>query len=332
MKLLTIAVPAYNAEQHLSKCLDSICREDILDRLQIIIINDGSSDGTSILAHHYEKRFPQSIQVIDKENGGHGSGINAAIMYASGKYFQVVDSDDWVISENLSALMDRLEQTNADMILCHFHMIDLQTGDKREFKTKEIPLGKVYSFSEFMEHPRGAYTCCFFHGVLYRTDFYRNTGIRLSEKTFYEDQEYATIPIYYVETVLPLDLFLYQYSVGNALQSVADENQVRNIGQIETVFWKICDFYCSHRDMPNEKRQYFLFKLVMLLQSYCIVGLIKDTNRSRGRQAVKMMYRAVRMRCPELYRRFFYRYQILKAMHTMHISTQMFEWIRMIKK
>ena len=89
MKLLTIAVPAYNAEQHLSKCLDSICREDILDRLQIIIINDGSSDGTSILAHHYEKRFPQSIQVIDKENGGHGSGINAAIMYASGKYFLV---------------------------------------------------------------------------------------------------------------------------------------------------------------------------------------------------------------------------------------------------
>ncbi len=324
-KILTVAVPAFNAEQYLAKCLDSLCQDAYIDKLDVIVINDGSTDGTSALAHRYESKYPNSVRVIDKENGGHGSGINAAVQKARGIYFQVVDADDWVVRENMPELLERLEHSKADMVLCHFHMVDMHSGKRQAFQTAEIPLGQVYTFAEFMKYPRNARNCCFFHGLIYRTEFYRSTGIHLSEKTFYEDQEYATLPAYYAQTILPLDIFIYQYMVGNTSQSISNENQVRNIGQIETVFWNICNFYCSHREMPEEKREYFLFKLSSLLLSYYVAGLLKDKNRARGKSRATRMCKEVEQKCPELYACSRKKYQIARMLHALHISANMLE-------
>jgi len=330
-KILTVAVPAFNAEQYLKKCLDSLCRITFLEKLDIIVVNDGSTDGTSELAHRYEAKYPKSVRVIDKENGGHGSGINAAVSEAKGIYFQVVDADDWVISGNMPELLKRLERSRADMVLCHFHMVDMHSGKRRAFQTADIPLGHVYSFADFMKYPRNARSCCFFHGLIYRTTFYRETGIRLSEKIFYEDQEYATLPAYYAQTVLPLDLFIYQYMVGNAAQSISDQNQVKNIEQLAAVFWKICGFYCSHRDMPAEKRQYFLFKLSALLLSYYAAGLLKDKDRVRGRTRAERMREAVERKCPELWACSRREYRAARILHSLHFSAASLERMKRLK-
>lgn len=324
-KVLTVAVPAYNSERYLEKCLDSLCQHAFLNKIEVIVVNDGSTDNTSEIAHRYELRYPNSVRVIDKENGGHGSGINIAVGQARGKYFQAVDADDWVISANMPKLLEALEHSQADVVLCHFHMVDMHSGKKQAFRTEDIPLGTVYSFSDFMEYPQNARTCCFFHGLIYRTEFYRSTGIRLSEKIFYEDQEYATLPAYYAQTILPLDLFIYQYMVGNSAQSISNENQVRNMAQIEAVFWNICRFYCSHRGMPESKRQYFLFKLSTLLLSYYVAGLLKDKDRARGRFRAVRMRKAVEKECPELYAYSRKKYQIACVLHALHISADMLE-------
>lgn len=330
-KILTVAVPAFNAERYLKKCLDSLCRITSLEKLDIIVVNDGSTDGTSELAHRYEREYPQSVRVIDKENGGHGSGINTAVLEARGTYFQVVDADDWVISENMPELLKRLECSQADMVLCHFHMVDMHSGKRRAFQTSDIPLGHIYSFADFMKYPRNARSCCFFHGLIYRTTFYRETGIRLSEKIFYEDQEYATLPAYYAQTVLPLDLFIYQYMVGNTAQSISSKNQVRNIEQLAAVFWKICGFYCSHRDMPTEKRQYFLFKLSELLLSYYAAGLLKDEDRVRGRTCAEHMDKAVERECPELWACSRKEYRVARILHSFHCSAARLERMKRLK-
>ncbi len=330
-KVLTVAVPAYNSQQYLHKCLDSLCQPAFLERLEIIVVNDGSTDGTSALAHSYAERYLGSLRVIDKENGGHGSGINVAAAQARGRYFQVVDSDDWVVSDNMPALLEELAHAQADMVLCHFHMVDMHSGKKQAFRTEGIPLGTVYSFSDFMHYPRDARTCCFFHGLIYRTEFYRSTGIRLSEKVFYEDQEYATLPAYYAKTILPLDLYIYQYMVGNASQSISNENQVRNMGQIEFVFWKICRFYCARREMPAEKREYFLFKMSALLLSYYVAGLLKDRDRKRGKLRAVRMSQAVQRECPELYTYSRKKYRIARALHALHISADTLEQAKRTK-
>lgn len=325
-KLLTIAVPAYNSGLFLHKCLDSFCDERILDRIEVIVVNDGSTDDTSAVAHRYETQYPGTFRVIDKENGGHGSGINVSSSIASGKYYMAVDSDDWVITGNLPDLFSVLEYTDADIVLCNYHMVDMYSGKKQPFITADIPLYREYTVDDFMKYPVNSRNCCFYHGMIYRTDFYRGTGIRLSEKTFYEDQEYATIPVYYASWIYPTDIFCYQYQVGNANQSISNANQVKYLHQIETVLWNICAFYNSHvSEMSQGKKDYFLFKMSTLLLSYYVAGLLKKSDRKKGREEAKRMYKLVADHCPDLAVTAERKYRIACMLHLLHISADTLE-------
>ncbi len=116
-KLLTIVVPTYNMENYLNRCLDSVIVDDILDRVQVLIVNDGSTDSSSEIAHEYERKYPNSIQVIDKDNGNYGSCMNVGLSIAQGKYFRYLDPDDWFDTNNFELFVKELENTNADMLL-----------------------------------------------------------------------------------------------------------------------------------------------------------------------------------------------------------------------
>ena len=326
-----MAVPAYQAEQYLEKCLGSFCHPEALPALDIIVVNDGSSDRTSEIAHRYARRYSGSFRVIDKENGGHGSAINRAIETAKGAYFQAVDSDDWVVTENLPELVRILRNATADIVLCNYHMVDQRSGKKQAFRTERVPAGKELSFREFMRYPPAARDCCYYHGMIYRTDFYRSTGLLLSERIYYEDQEYATIPAYYARTVLPTDLFVYQYLVGSANQSMSSANQVRNMDQMERVFWTVCGFYMDHSEMPPEKKEYFLFKLSKFLESYYAAALLKDRARDRGLRSARQMRSLVRVRCPELSERAERGYGVSLLLHRLHMTSECLEAVKRTK-
>ena len=245
-KLLTVAVPCYNAAWCLDKCLSAFLAEPVLDRLEVIVVNDGSEDGTIEVASNYTRRYPHVFRLVDKENGGHGSCINVAAQQAVGKYFKAVDADDWVLTENIPAFLDVLEHTGADAVLTHFHTVDLSGGEVREYKTSDIPLGKVYSLEEFVQYPGEIYPCASYHGLTYRTVLYRDSGTVLSEGVFYEDQEYATLPFTKVRTVLPLDMFLYEYMIGNENQSMSSQNQVKHLGHVEHVLRRLFRCYSDY--------------------------------------------------------------------------------------
>lgn len=98
-KLLSIVVPTYNMERYLARCLDSLLVPSVIKHIEILVINDGSKDQSGVIAHNYQERYPQSVKVIDKENGGYGSVLNIGLLNASGKYFKVCDSDDWFDGE-----------------------------------------------------------------------------------------------------------------------------------------------------------------------------------------------------------------------------------------
>ncbi len=104
-KLLTVVVPAYNAEKYLKHNLDSLCIDGVLDELEIIVVDDGSTDNTADIIDSYADKYPQTIIPIHKENGGHGSGINTGIKHATGKYFRVIDADDWADAKDLRGLI-----------------------------------------------------------------------------------------------------------------------------------------------------------------------------------------------------------------------------------
>ena len=109
MKILSIAIPVYNTEKYIKRCMDSILLKEIIDDIEIILVNDGSKDNSINIMNEYKDSYPQSVVVIDKENGGHGSTINAALTVASGKYFRVLDSDDWFDSIDFITFVKNLK-------------------------------------------------------------------------------------------------------------------------------------------------------------------------------------------------------------------------------
>ena len=129
-KLLTITVPTYNVEKYLAQCLDSFVLEEDRELLEVLIVNDGSTDTSADIAKTYVERYPDVFTLINKENGGHGSTINAGIKAATGKYFKVVDSDDWVDKAAMKNLMECLKKSDSDLVYSNYYWIDNRTGKK----------------------------------------------------------------------------------------------------------------------------------------------------------------------------------------------------------
>ena len=117
MKLLTIVIPTYNTERYLARCLDSLLTEEVLKELEILVVNDGSRDGSLAIARDYAARYPDTVTVIDKENGGHGSTINTGLQAATGRYFRVLDSDDWFDTCNFIKYFRALRHCREDVVI-----------------------------------------------------------------------------------------------------------------------------------------------------------------------------------------------------------------------
>ena len=147
-KILTIIIPVYNVEQYIRQCLDSvILDEEQMKWLEVIIVNDGTPDQSGIIAHEYESKYPQSIKVIDKENGGHGSAWNVGLKYAKGKYIRFLDSDDWL--SNLSSFIEELRNRDEDLVITHIFKYDVRNHSSTVFETGTTQYHKVFSTSSF---------------------------------------------------------------------------------------------------------------------------------------------------------------------------------------
>lgn len=128
MKYISFAIPSYNSEDYMSHAIESILPggEDV----EIIVVNDGSKDGTSEIAHEYKNKYPNIVRVVDKDNGGHGDAVNSGLSHATGKYFKVVDSDDWVDEDSLHKILEFLkeleeEDKEIDMLISNLSLIHI---------------------------------------------------------------------------------------------------------------------------------------------------------------------------------------------------------------
>ena len=134
MKVLTFVIPAYNSENFLNKGIPTMLAPEILDKLEIIIVNDGSTDGTAQAAQKYCAQYPDTVRLFSQVNKGHGGALNTGCAAAQGKYLKVVDADDWVVSENLPEFIHQLELCDSDMVLTHYHTVDISNGEIKEWK------------------------------------------------------------------------------------------------------------------------------------------------------------------------------------------------------
>lgn len=227
-KVLTIVVPVYKVEQYINKCLDSlILAPDLMEKMDVLIINDGTPDRSADMSREYVNRYPGVFRQIDKENGGHGSVWNLGVKEAYGKYTRFLDSDDWL--ENLDRLLEKLDTCDADLVitptLCHCANEELWT-----LEIKDMEFGKLYDADTFdWLHNRSHGNYVFHHCCTYKTEMFRQYLPLFLEKQPYDDVVLGAASKIGAKSLVAYDFILYHYLMDREGQSISLEVQQKNV-------------------------------------------------------------------------------------------------------
>lgn len=256
-------------EALLPRCLDSLLVNGALERLEAIVVNDGSKDGSLAVANSYRERYPDSVTVIDKPNGNYGSTINAALPVAKGKYVKILDSDDWFDSDALLKFLDELQNIDSDMVVTHFTNINAN-GRKEVTKynvygKEPYEYGRVYPLDDVLKD--GYIRFFLMHALTYKTAMLRSMGYRQTEGISYTDLEWASYPVFVASDILFSDTNLYQYNLAREGQTMDPKVLLKSVSQIEKVTDKLVSFYMNFdksrlsSDRRNFLNQYYLNRL-----------------------------------------------------------------------
>lgn len=327
MKILTIVIPAYNAENYLNKCIDSIVQSSVVNELDIIIVNDGSKDSTKYIAEMYKHQYPESIRVINKENGGHGSGVNCGIRYASAKYFKVVDSDDWLSTEYLEDYIKFLKQTDSDVILNNYCFVEILSGDTKRCIYKDVDYLKEYKIKDILPF-KISFTM---PNITYKTHLIQSIPLVLQENTFYVDEEYCVIPFMYVQTICFHDAILYNYLVGQTNQSIAFKNQIRNLSHKERVIIRLAQLW-EKTPMTYENRKITHDKILQIYLSYFPIALIYNSNKKQGILDAKKLMTRIKVSSKKLFWANYIKCYVYLLMGYMNISPKLYEKIQNVRR
>ncbi len=252
-KLLTFSVASYNIEKYIDKLMHSVLKPEVLDKIEVLVVNDGSKDKTAKIAKEYEEKYPDTVRLIDKPNGGHGSTINRGILEATGKYFRALDGDDWVDSEALIKLVAKLPDIESDIILMDFKYC-YEIGKTELASVTALEDGATYIFDDISDK----IDYMLYHSVVYRTEFLRQHNIKLQEHCFYVDTEFMLYPIPYVNTLTYLALPLYCYRIGIGEQSVSIDSRKKHVNDFEKVAHNLLSFYKSLPDNISENKRSYI--------------------------------------------------------------------------
>lgn len=268
MKTLTFVVPSYNSELHLERCLNSILTSD--DDIEIIVVDDGSTDQTATLTQRYVDTNPGVVRLVSQPNGGHGSAINAGLAAARGRFLKVVDSDDWVDQAALSALLNVLRtEPSLDLVVTNF--VYEKRGKARKHVMRYgslLPTDAPFSWDDIGKFGRSQ--ALLMHSLCYRTQVLRDAGLILPEHTFYVDNLYAFVPLARTRRLRYLDVDLYRYFIGRDDQSVNEQVMLTRIDQQLRVNHLMIDALPARGSIPDALHAY----LVHYLGLICAVSSI----------------------------------------------------------
>lgn len=251
MKLLTISIAAYKAEAYIVKALDSIIASKYIDKLQVIVVNDGSKDKTVNIVEEYVVRYPTIIDLIDKENGGYGSTINASLQIAKGRYYKLLDADDWFTTSELDKLVEALESTNADIVVSDYCRYYERNGLTENIKTLKVEYDHIYDIKElntFNINP----------ALTVKTQIIQGQ-IKITEKCLYTDVEFCVKAIIKSNNFAYYPYCIYCYRIGREGQSVSSEGRMKHIAEHEYIVKEL--YETAFDKIQNEESKNSIYRL-----------------------------------------------------------------------
>ena len=276
MKLLSVAIPCYNSEAYMEKCIDSLLVGG--EEVEILIVDDGSTDKTAEIADVYAEKYPTIVRAIHQENGGHGEAVNAGIRNAQGLYFKVVDSDDWVNKEAYEKILKTLEELlrgpkTVDLFISNF-VYEKQCATRKKVMQYRhcFPQGEVFGWSDIGHMQKGKYLLM--HSMIYRTQLLQQCGLELPKHTFYVDNLFAYEPLPYVKNMYYLDVNFYRYFIGRDDQSVNEKVMIKRIDQQIRVNKMMVDVY-NRGNFTNKRLRAYMFSYLDIITTVSSIMLIR---------------------------------------------------------
>ena len=293
MKLLSIAIPCYNSEAYMEKCIESLLKGG--EEVEILVVNDGSSDRTAEIADAYAEKYPTIIKAIHQENGGHGEAVNAGIRNATGLYFKVVDSDDWVNEEAYKQILKTLEELTRgpktlDMLISNFVYEKQGASRKKVMQYRHcLPVNEIFGWDS-VHMSKGKYLLM--HSIIYRTKLLHECGLELPKHTFYVDNLFAFEPLPFVKNMYYLDVNFYRYFIGRDDQSVNETNMIKRIDQQFKVTYIMIDYMTQFNlvSKPLERYMRHYLSIIMCISSVISVKSGQKEHLKMRKELWKYLY------------------------------------------
>lgn len=303
MKTLSIAVPCFNSSDFMSKCVDSLlqCGKDI----EILLVDDGSSDNTLQIAQEYESKYPDIVKAIHQENGGHGEAVNTGIREATGLYFKVVDSDDWLDKDAMDEIMTYLRSQRdqtcpTDLVVANYVYEKVYENTTKTMSYRSIfPVRKQFTWSDVGYIPPTKYILM--HSVIYRTNLLKDMGLKLPDHCFYVDNIFIYMPLPHVKSIYYIDVDMYRYFIGREGQSVNETTMMNRMDQQIRVTKLMIDDIDMDKVEPKPLRKYMTNYLAMMM---CICSVfLRMKNTPEAEEQLNGIWDYLKEKNPSLYKK-----------------------------
>ncbi len=303
MKLLSVAIPSYNSESYMRNCIESLLPGG--EEVEIIVVNDGSKDGTAAIADEYAAKYPTIVKAVHQENGGHGEAVNAGLRNATGLYYKVVDSDDWVNKEAYLKILETLAKLvksgeMIDMLISNYVYEKEGRARKKVMQYRSaFPKDQVFTWDDVKFLHVGQYILM--HSVIYRTQMLKDCALELPKHTFYVDNIYVYHPLPYVKKMYYMDVNFYRYFIGRGDQSVNEKVMIGRIDQqlrVNKILIDDCDVW----KIKNRKlRNYMISYLEIMMTVSSILAIRSKTEENLAKK--KELWQYLKAKDVRLYKR-----------------------------
>lgn len=266
-KILSVIVPSYNMEGYLPKCLGSlVVAPRLMDRMEVLVVNDGSQDRTSEIAHEFANKWPQTFIVIDKANGNYGSCVNAALPCANGEYVKILDADDSFETNDFCRFIRFLDGVaqGTDVVFSDYVTVD-SSNVKMNRVRFQFPPDRNFGIDEIIKCAENVAM----HAIAYRTDILRAIGYHQSEGISFTDTEWCFAPMSAVRSAVYFPHVVYRYLVGREGQTVSRASTIRNFHMYFTLLGNMVKFYVDKRDDERFNRRFMGLSLIRLVRLMC---------------------------------------------------------------
>ena len=310
-KLLSFAIPCYNSAEYMEHCINTVIAGG--DEVEVIIVDDGSTkDNTYEIAKRYEKEYPDIVKAVHQENGGHGEAVNTGLKHATGRFFKVVDSDDWVDGKSYKRMLATLrsfeEGSEPDMVIANYVYEKVGAKRKKVIHYENVfPVEQMFTWDDINIGDFKVDQYILMHTVVYRTQLLKDCGLELPKHTFYVDNIFVFEPLPYVKKMYYINTNFYRYFIGRDDQSVNEKVMISRIDQQLRVTRRLIDSYLSEKPENEKCRKYMRTYLRIMMEVSSIFLIISGTEENLNKK--KELWRYVKDTDKQLYKEL--RYSLL---------------------